>query len=1500
MKLTARSSRNTAIIEPLEQRIAPALLVNGANLLVAGTGSGSFGAGALGNNTVTRVQVLSGEAIVWYDHGSLDAISVGPNTSLQIWGDVGTIVGNLTASGKLSDSDNNPANGLDGNVLLANNITGIVTHPLSPELGTVGNIITGGSVSNLNISGNLEGVYAGNGAFYTGNANPLLNSRVLSAGQVLVDAGVDINPIVPGVQHTFTFAASNANTVQSGASISNVTMAGAEELQMFAGDGHSGVGNVAGLAGGSVSKITITNAFIDTGLNASTPSYFIKSGAGGNGVVGGAGGNISGISEVNSTGIVDIIAAGGGTGSKGYGGAGGSVSGLNMQSVSSAYTIHAGQGGQGAPGGAGGSVTGVNFGGNELSNGIIVAAPFTGAKGSTVDDILLIDSQSGTMVIEQNQGPGTGFTPVVQDNMTQLQTIAPVGSDPVAAIAYTDATTGLPDIVVAYKGTESLGYYVNQGGGIFYTQNYSSGVYTGDTVNGTVIALPYAPELLAVGNFVSGVKQDLAVLANNAGTTELITLQGNGTGGFAQLPTLVALPSNPVSLVTANDFHGGNFDDLFVGFQSGVVESLESTGSAVAAPFNPSSTVTNVSGGLLNLDYNPQDNLLLALNGTGTAITTYVPTISGTLYGITTLDLTTLPGTALVAHFVPETQNAAEPIEVLSSVSSGSRLDLWNPQGSTFVLSSSVSSPETLKNFVPVIEGNTSGVVAVGGSLEHFSFSQNGASFFDVSLPFSGKKVSIGAGDGGDGVNSITNVAAGGAGGSIAGMSILAGDITLNGGNGGSSENAPAGAGGAVTDTPSLVTITGAVIPTLIDADFVLTVGGGNGGLAVASSSGLGAGSARSALGGAGGSVNGLNLAMQQGDILINAGYGNVGGGNSGGAGGSIMAINAVDNGGNILVGAGDGGAANGSIGNGGAGGSITNFNYTLSLSNPGSEVPYNVDLTAGYGGQSASGAGGAGGSLSGLALSLQTPFESVNNANAIPSSSHTNTDSTLRVDLVAGYGGQGATGGAGGAVRNSTLTAVYEQLVTIVAPIAADDTTFRQINPIVATITAGYGGQGTKGAGGAGGAVASLNLLGLSHYDPDSADPNAGGTALVITSGYGGEGSTTGGAGGAITLINSENAQFVEPSSSTGTGTPVTGGGNTVINLTGTQLSSASITSGYGGKGDTGTGGTGGTISSLSVSVQGFYQDSHLSVQAPTTGSTQGPAGGGLAIISGAGGQGGAIGRGGAAGSITSSTVGSTDAFDIYGVMLQGGIGGQGGLGGGTGGNVSNIQLNSPENPISYTGGYDVISSLILAGNGGAATGATAIGGTGGSISGITEAKDVNSAINLIQAGNGGNAVATGGLGGSVTSVNTVGLIGQASDNSVSFGVFQTQADTAFFSTLFPEGIPQGVFAGEGGTGVTAGLAGSVYSIRAAQIAAIGAAANSSGYFGAAERVAGITAESIAYDLNGNGVYDNQSGNSAAPSAAVPIDGFLYSVTAATGISVVDPTLLKAFTFVG
>ncbi|HEX4084622.1 MAG TPA: VCBS repeat-containing protein [Chthoniobacteraceae bacterium] len=1483
-----RLSRPRPIIEPLEQRIAPALLITGANLL-GGPGNPTTGQGSIGGNSVTLVTVLSGEAIVWYDHGSIDAISFGPNTSLNVVGDVGALIGNLNANGTLTSSTGNAIHGLDGDVLLANNLIGLTTHPLGPEKGSVGEIITGGSVSNVNIAGDLSGIYAGDGAFKT-------QSSLLSNSEITVNLGslMDINPVVPGNQYQFNFTSANEHFL-SGASISNIKIGAAESLQVFAGDGAPGtVGSPGhpgnpGLIGGSITNITITSAYAAGG----TPSYYLLAGDGGSGSKGGAGGSIQNITELASSGVVQIIAGAGGNGSSGAGGVGGSIKNLAMNSDSSAYTVHAGAGGNGSPGGAGGSVKGVNFGGNQLSNGIVLAAPFTN---SGVDNILLVDAQTGTMVIEQNDH-GLGWTPVVQDPNISLDTIASEGSTPIAAVAVDVNNDGYPDIVVAYKNSDNLGIYINQGGvnsadaGMFYTINKSGGNYTGDTLDAASLVLSYSPTALAAGDFTGDSNQDLAVALNFQGTPELLTLAGNGQGGFTPLTTLVTLPATPLDLIPAI-IQGGAHTDLFASFKTGEIDALLSTGSSTGAPFNDIPTGITVPGGIANIDWdqvNPAPTsgetggLLMALATTGNSLYFYTPSTAGTLTLAASVPLTGGAGTPLVAHFVPLGGNSPEPVEVLYSVGSGSRLDVYSAQGETYTFTSSISSTESLKNFAPVVEGQITGLAAIGTSVEHFAFSQNGGAFTDISLPFSGKTVTIAAGNGGNGVNG--NAAAGGAGGSISGMTILAGQITLAAGNGGSSINAAAGVGGTITDTPT-ITVGTQTISAILQANTLLDVQAGSGGSVVS-------GTAHSAHGGVGGVVEGLNLSMLSGNLVVDSGNGGNGTGGVGGAGGDITAIKAVDNGGDLDLTAGVGGTAEGATGNGGAGGSISELTYSLAPTDLTIEMGYNVNLIAGGGGNSNGGTGGAGGAVQTATLTLEPANESYWDSEPNPPLVHADIDSTVRVTVIAGNGGSGATGGAGGAVKSISSTSVFTQVVTLEGSDSSDAASFLELNPVAATISSGSGGAGSKGAGGAGGSVTGLTLTGISHYDLDSADPQTGAVPLVITSGAGGNGATNGGAGGAITGVVSQNSQF-----------NVSG---TLENISSPELSAASVTSGAGGNGGTGNGGAGGTVSNLSIGVSGFDQSEYL---APLVGQNMADivGGGQITIISGAGGNGGHAARGGAAGSIIGSVVGVQDAFEDYGILLQGGLGGNGGLGGGQGGNVANIQVSSPENPIPATENYDVLSTLILAGNGGQATAAGGIGGTGGSIGQIMESKDVNSPINILQAGNGGAAVTTGGTGGSVIGVSTVGLIGQPSDLFYnSFGVFQTDIDpgSLLLNSLFPYNggiseVPQGVFAGNGGAGATAGAQGSVMSISAAQIAAIGAAMNADGTFGAAARIASITAQAIAYDQNGNGQYDNVTGtNRTAPDQAIPIDGFIFSETAPTGINTLSNAQLAEFTFV-
>jgi hypothetical protein len=244
--------------------------------------------------------------------------------------------------------------------------------------------------------------------------------------------------------------------------------------------------------------------------------------------------------------------------------------------------------------------------------------------------------------------------------------------------------------------------------------------------------------------------------------------------------------------------------------------------------------------------------------------------------------------------------------------------------------------------------------------------------------------------------------------------------------------------------------------------------------------------------------------------------------------------------------------------------------------------------------------------------------------------------------------------------------------------------------------------------------------------------------------------------------------------------------------------------------------------------------------------------------ILFAAAGYGGSGQKGGAGGNVISSALGSVSGN----MSIFAGAGGAGVMLGGSGGALTNLTINTPQ--------VDLGAKTVLhAGNGGIATGSGATGGVGGSISGIFQSKDLNSAIDLIEAGNGGNSAAgLGGRGGSVSSVKTIGFIGKPGDGIDSYGAFGTDGD------------PQGIFAGRGGLGSGATAAsGGVTSVTARQIATIAAAYDAtSETFGVASIVSGIKADIIGYDADHDGIFDTAGAPGASPSGTTPVDGFILA----------------------
>lgn len=1423
------TSRFSTRIEPLEDRIAPALLVNGANLL-GGAGNPTTGETSVGDNAVTLVKVLSGQALVWFDDGAIYSISFGPNTSLEIQGNVvGDIVGNLTAAGTLSDSDNNPANGEDGARLLANNLTGLKTKPLSNQDGSIANIITGGSISGLTISGEMLGAYAGDGVFRT-------ESDLLVGGHVISSVGtLDINPVTSGTQSTFDFTFATS-TMLAGASIKTAKITRAPGLQLFAGSGNPTGATLTGPgpAGGGISNITIESALVPSGAPVDTASYALIAGDGADGPKGGAGGSIDHIVEKASFGAVIIAAGHGGDGSAGAGGVGGSVSYLDLQSNSAHYVVTAGNGGAGAPGGDGGKLSYNNFTNRTPTSGIILSGDFTG---DGIDDVAVVDAASGQMIIstQDDSEPGDAIAEPARQEFRQLVQYRNATNDPVLLInpqglSPSDATVmdvdgdGDLDIVVAYKNSNLISAFLNQGEGSFFDPNLGT---AGEFATAD-FTLAFSPTKIAVNGPNGSV---LAIAENRDGKG--IMRYGIPTLSAGTLGLTVSTGSNEFSQPVADIVYSNG--DFITAFTNGQMSKLQTAGLEAKKPFLVTSTGVAIAGGVTDLEIDSTGDRLLALSATSHTVSVFDISTSA-LVPLATITLSQAAD-PLVAHFVHDFDtNTEDDITVLSLLPAGAQLTTYVQAVSDgdpltlepFNIATTLNSTSALKNFVPVYSTSSFlGDAALAGSMNGFIFTPDLVTTTTYPLPFASKIVEASAGAGGNGLNIGKLIGKGGAGGSIIGVNVDANEIRLFAGDGGSTQSGAAGAGGSVTNPASFVTAAGATLVPGLVADVILQVEAGDGGTPVGPAT-------KTASGGAGGSLNGLTITLDAGDITLTTGKGGDGFGGVGGAGGNLNAIRTVGHDGNLTLSTGDGGDALSGTAVGGAGGSIINFKHELSLEEDAEllEKPYFVDITTGNGGASSGGVGGAGGSLQGVTLVLDGADRTYDDSTVNPPLVDALKDSTVRIAVTTGAGGQGASGGAGGSIRDFSQTSVFDQ-------------TNRKggilVNYVVMQLTAGAGGVGTAGTGGAGGAIALVRpISGVTQFDPDAIaanDPNdpPSYVPFIATAGAGGAGSLKGGAGGAISGLKLQNSAFTDGSF-----------------ITSTHLQAAVITAGDGGDGGTSDGGVGGAVTGALVGTQVGFLD----------------------VKAGNGGDGGATGKGGAGGAVSGSNFGVVNTLADLGLSVVGGKGGDGTLGGGAGGALTTLQVSTPQST-------DGISAVLLAGNGGDANSNKGTGGKGGDVTTISQGKDVNSSINLIQAGNGGNnPLGTAGAGGNVAGIKTVGFIGRPSDGVNRLGVFDQVGAVE---------IAQGLFSGRGGQGVLDGINGAVSNVTARQIAAIAAAVDSNGLFAAASKISTVKASLIGFDIDMDGIFDSTVPGTPNPGLSKPIDGFVWG-TSVTAVIAMPP----------
>ena len=609
--------------------------------------------------------------------------------------------------------------------------------------------------------------------------------------------------------------------------------------------------------------------------------------------------------------------------------------------------------------------------------------------------------------------------------------------------------------------------------------------------------------------------------------------------------------------------------------------------------------------------------------------------------------------------------------------------------------------------------------------------------------------------------------------------------------SGGGGDGAGGGAGGAVTNAK--VRSLAPYDPAHPDIEVV----GGDGGAATKNTA---------TKAGAGGSLSGLviseiNVTDSNTDVYLHAGSGGASLA-SGGNGGSVANATLIAF--HVRVDAGTG--SNGTdflVGKtGGIGGSLTSL--TIPISSEGI-IPQSLILNAGNGGDAKAGNGAAGGNVSKINLNgadlsgLSSITTGTGGAGLFGKGGNGGSASSIQIvdgdftatlsgafSLTAGDGGSGATvGGNGGAL--STISFV------------ADDLSY--------TVQSGTGGKGNNGNGGNGGAItkAAFNTL-----DDNGAQSYSG----TIFSGAGGDGSGVKGSGGA---------------------------GGDITGSSGAADSFVQIIGGKGGDGAGKSAGKGSSLKNVALEARG----GNATVQAGNAGSAGTLPGVGGSITSA-----NVIGTfdvsilagngqfGGSGGSITSVGYSGLGQEPFGTVTVRAGDGSSGGKTAGAGGSINTLfgfvgdvgltkisagnGSNSGDLKKASVGGSILHVALEGGGNGFGNELQIQAGDAGNAAQASTGAKggDVKDLavtqlgfgciFRFIAAGDGGDATKTGGLGGTIDQVAVQGSAFSNGDIGVRSG------------EIFGYDTMGGLFAGTGGTGTKAGIAGNVTNIVADAIASI------------------------------------------------------------------------------
>lgn len=927
------------------------------------------------------VKVTGGEVLVFFHDinndglvgaDELTGLSLGAKAKVQVNGSVdGDIVANYDAASKTI------------------NTTSLISETqtiagLSVSGSVNGRVIAGGSITGINIAGNVEQIATGTAAVIS-SSNP--------AVFYTYDFGGSTPDVAPGVGEA-TLTAFTPGAKKAGGSISNVSVGTLNDTAAPSGYGSIVASDGgAGGVGGSISNVNVV---------ADTTGFNILAGSGGDAgsgaTAGGAGGKITnvrvfGVVDSTINDLVSILGGDGGAGTgTGKGGAGGTVSSVYFgydQAVGKTAPISAnllqdnvliagGNGGTGKAAGSGGSITNV-FVATSTPDG--AGHELTVAGGDGGSDL---DAAGG------KGGVGGSLTNVEIRNFNDLALAATISAT--AGDGGNGGTQGTGGIGGSVKTVTFLGFGIEVQGG-----NGADGAVKGGNGGAlTDIALEHVGDVIP---------QQLLAVSGNGGNA------GKGLGGVGG--NIVSLEAGRMDVSSGNLVvtagNGGNSTSS-TGGKGGLIQTLNVVDNNSLLGNAGSATITSGNGGSGGKKGGIGGDILsvaITGDGFGASLT------AGSGGNATTLGAGGNGGSVKNSG-VAVTDAAVDYDAQIVAGAGGSAAGKGKAGNGGSILASNLNADGSVTLTAGLGGAGASGTAGAGGSITQVAGASgtgnasatagdagsaagsvkgaNGGSLTNVSLSaMFDINIIAGDGTGGGSGGNLQTIAFTGAGSDITGP--LRGNVTILGGDGSVSGSGVAGKGGFLKNLngyASVYDLSGTAVTTLIKA---------------------GNGADGSKKGGDGGYIS--DLTILGGDFVSNDGVNSYGYGLT-------------------TIWAGDAGASTGT-GAGGKGGSVSNlsvalgtaFDYSDPVNPTVSSVSIPVaNLIAGDGGDATNGKGGLGGSITNIYSLGDIGFRS-GKAFGFDSSTPANYYNRMG-GIFAGLGGEGSKGdGAAGNVISVTASAI-------------------------------------------------------------------------------------------------------------------------------------------------------------------------------------------------------------------------------------------------------------------------------------------------------------------------------------------------------------------------------------------------------------------------------------------------------------------------------------------